>query len=78
MGSKTCQNRPHSAKRRLTGRKVLYATFLRNSGPLMQVAVPKGRVSDSFYKIVVLKDENANKNEESTSKNRYSACLFVT
>ena len=46
--------RPSIAKRTLTAKKVLYAIFLRNSGPLMQIAVPKGRgVSGSFC--VVLK-----------------------
>ena len=48
--------RPSIAKRTLTAKKVLYAIFFRNSGPLMQIAVSKGRsVSGSFYKNVVLK-----------------------
>ena len=35
--------RPSIAERTLTAKKVLYAIFFRNSGPLMQVAVPKGK-----------------------------------
>ena len=70
--------RSSSAKRTLTAKKVLYAISYTNSGPHMQIAVPKGRgVSDSFYKNVVLK-RNVNKNEKSTSKHRSLACLFVT
>ena len=48
--------RPSIAKRTLTARKVLYTIFLKNSGPLMKIAVPKvWGVSGSFYKNVVLK-----------------------
>ena len=48
--------RPSIAKRTMTAKKVLYAIFFRNCGPIMQIAVPKGRgVSGSFYKNVVLK-----------------------
>ena len=32
------------SKRTLTAKKVLYAIFFRNSVPLIQIAVPKGRV----------------------------------
>ena len=47
---------PSIAKQALTAKKVLYTIFFRNSGPLMQSAVPKGKgASGSFYKNVVLK-----------------------
>ena len=48
--------RPSIAKWTLTAKKLLYAVFFRNSGPLMQSAVLNGRgVSGNFYKTVVLK-----------------------
>ena len=38
------------AKRTLTVKKVLFAVFFRNSWPLMQIAIPKGRsVSGNCY-----------------------------
>ena len=57
--------------------KVWNAIFFRNSGPLMQMAVPKGSgVSGSFYMNAALKTI-ANKNEKSTFKNRSPACPFL-
>lgn len=48
--------RPRIAKRTVTAKKVLYAIFFRNTGPIVQIAVPRGRgVSGAFYKNVVLK-----------------------
>ena len=48
--------RPIIAKRQCTVKKVLYVIFLDNKGPVMQLAVSKGRtVTGAFYKNVVLK-----------------------
>ena len=47
--------RPSIGKQTLAAKKVLYAIFIRKSGPIMQIAVLKGRgVSSNFYKNVVL------------------------
>ena len=68
--------RPSIAKGALTAMKVLNSIFFRTSGPLMQIAIPKGMgVSGSLYKNVVLK-KISNKNEKSTSKNWFPACPF--
>ena len=62
--------RPSFAKLPLTAKKVLYSIFFRNSGPLIQNVVPKGKgLSGSFYKNVVLKKKKiANKDEKNMNK----------
>ena len=49
-------SRPIIAKRTQTVKKVLYVIFFEYKGPIIQIAVPKGRtVTAKFYKNVVLR-----------------------
>lgn len=48
--------RPSIAKRTMSAKKIMYAIFFNNQGPVVQIPVPRGRtVTGAFYKQKILK-----------------------
>ena len=63
------QNRPCTAKRTISSKKMLYAIFLNSSGPVVQVLCPSGyTVTGRFYKNSALKKVKEFYNKKRPSK----------